>query len=424
MNDVSPRFVIADPSLADARGHHFSLTLQLSKGAQALGLKVVWLTHKDFKIEEDIENVTVIPVFSFTMYDRYKPELKNTLPDNKEQLLFEELKGAIKGVGLTQHDHIIFHTAFGDVYRALPLYLALDNIEDWPYLHICTPYEPEGMPGRDPGDEVDSILSKMNKSKIIDKKLFFWAETPQLASNYTTRFFFNVRALPLPPPAIDLTVDCTVGSGAFVALYLGAAREEKGFVHLPEIVEGLYESHGKTGKLQFVIQCTPQIIGYLSSIKIAIERLSKYPASYVTLIKESLSEADYHTQMAKSNVLMLLYSQKNYRIRGSGIAVEAVSSEKCILTFKDTFCESLITFNGGEAVDDVGQAIKKLAQMVDNKEAYLYRAKIQGKEYREVNCVSEYVKRVLSQPEVSIAYTPRFVPSRLIGKITKPLLRI
>ena len=424
MNDISPRFVIADPSLADARGHHFSLTLQLSKGALALGLKVVWLTHKDFRVEEEIENITVMPVFSLTMYDRYKPALKNKLPDNKERLLFEEFKGAVIEAGLAKGDHVIFHTAFGDLYRTLPQYIDIANIENWPYLHLCTPYEPESMPGRDPGDQVVAILNKMKESEVIDSKLFFWAETPQLASDYTRRFSFNVRALQLPPPATELDLHSKKGSNAFVALYLGAAREEKGFTHLPEVVESLYESHGKTGKLKFVIQCTPQIIGYLPPINAAIEKLAKYPSSYVTLIKDSLSEADYYEQMAKSNVLMLLYNQKNYRIRGSGIAVEAVSCDKCVLTFKDTFCESLITFNGGEAVDDVSEAIKKLAKMIDNKDAYIERAKIQGKEYRDANCVGKYVERVLAQPAVSSALRPHFMPSRLIGKITKPLINI
>lgn len=422
MKRTIPRLVIADPSLVDERGHHFSLTLQISKGARELGIETIWFTNKSFKVDKLPEYISVEPVFSLTMYDRYKPELKGNLPENKEKILLSELKNGIYKKNLARDDHILFHTAFGDVYRALPLFLESRTVDNLPYLHLSTPYEPKIMPGRDSGDNIIDILHTVKASNYTDKKVFFWAETPQLAADYTVTYGFNVRALVLPPPATDISLCTETHDEVYVALYLGAAREEKGFLHLPKLVEGLYESHGKTGKLKFIIQCTPQIIGYMPSIQSAIDKLSKYPESYVTLVKDVLTEKDYNHYLLKSNALMLLYDQKNYRIRGSGIAVEAISSDKCILTFKNTFCESLIKYGGGESVNSPNEAIGRLMYMVDNKDYYSQQARVQGKEYREINCVRNYIERVISQP--NSRFMPNFLPSSLIGKINKPLLKI
>ena len=423
MTRNSPRLIIADPSLLDTRGHHFSLTLQISKGASELGVQTVWLTHKDFVIPEWMDDdIKVLPFFTITMYDRYRAEKKSDLPHNIEEVIYDEILSAFLLLNANKEDHVFFHTGFGDIYRLLPSYLSNKKIEELPYFHICTPYQPNGMPGRDHGDDVVNVLENMKNITAVDKKLFFWAETPQLATYYTLTYGFNTRALLLPPPVSKPKGKKQCNAEPFVASYLGAAREEKGFLHLPEIVKNMFESHGRNGKLKFVIQCSPQIVGYIPSIASAIEELSQYPESYVKLVRDVLSEDDYHEYLNDSDLLILLYDRKNYRIRGSGIGVEAISANKCILTFNNTFCASLIKYGGGASINDIDEAIPMLSKIVDNKHNYLARAKLQGEEYRTVNCAKNYVSRIISQTEAKVA--PSFFPSNVIGCITMPLLKV
>jgi glycosyltransferase involved in cell wall biosynthesis len=421
MKNKSPCLVIADPSLVDARGHHFTLTLQITRGAQQLGLEVIWFSHQDFAIENVADGVSIYPIFTATMYDRYKPEKKNSLPSNLEQRLLNELKDGIAQAGLKAQDHIYFHTGFGDLYRALPGYLAESNWPDKPYLHICTPYDLDTMPGKDPGSALLDLFKTLRTLPAVDKKVYFWAETPQLAAHYTLTYGFNVRAMPLPPPhGIELR-KVETASDTMTALYLGAAREEKGFLLLPQLAERLYEKYGRTGRLRFVIQCSPQIIGYLPAIKAAMEKLASFPGDYVKLIDTVMDEKDYHAYLQASDVVLLMYNKKNYRIRGSGIAVEAVCAGKCILTHKGTFCDSLITHGGGAAVEDINQAVEQLATMIEEKEKYIKRAEQQGREYRGTNSVEHYVARFMKQtrPELSVP----FFPSSIAGHVALNLLK-
>ncbi len=421
MDNNIPCIAIADPSLVDARGHHFTLTQQLTRGAQQLGLKVIWFTHQDFSIENVIDEVSVYPIFTATMYDRYKPEKKGSLPSDLERRLLNELNEGIVLADLKAKDHIYFHTGFGDLYRALPGYLSISSGEEKPFLHICTPYDLDTMPGKDPGSALLDLFKSIRTMPAVDKKVFFWAETPQLAQHYTLTYGFNVRAMPLPPPHTSASEGTIKNSEAVTALYLGAAREEQGFLYLPQLAERLYEPYGRSGKLRFVLQCTPQIIGYIPSIKAAIEKLSSFPQGYVTLIDKTLNEADYQAHLMASDIVLLLYSKKGYRIRGSGIAVEAVCADKCILTHRDTFCASLITHGGGSAVDNLDEAVAILSELIEKKSEYLDKAKLQGQLYRNAYSVEKYVARLIRQTG-SRMHVP-FFPSSIVGRVSSSLLK-
>lgn len=418
MRHRKARFVVADPSLADARGHHFSLSLQVARGARQNNCDVVWLTHVDFVLPPGLDGVTVHPVFSSTMYDRYRPENRGRQMVGAEHNLLTELIEGVQRADLCSADHVFFHTGYGDLYRVLPRYLEATDWRDGPFLHVCTPYDLETMPGRLPGTDLESIFRSIRTWEAVDKKLFFWAETQLLATHYTATFGFNVRAQPLPVPA-PLTDGAEFQENEPVTvLYLGAAREEKGFLHLPELADRLYETYGRHGKLRFVIQCTPQIIGYQPNIKQAIERLGNYPSDYVELIDVGLSEEEYFSLLRKADVVLLLYNQKNYRIRGSGIAVEAVCANKCLLTHRGTYCASLITEGGGAAVDSIDEAAESLGRLVVQRADFQQKAAQQGSRYRSANSTKNYVDRILENANCKVP----FFPGSIVGHVSPTLL--
>lgn len=418
VTSTKQRLVVADPSLVDARGHHFSLSLQATRGARPRGCEVHWFTHIDFVPPRELTGVEVHPLFSTSMYDRYRQDNRGKSMVDLDRRLLEELEEGITRAALGVDDHIFFHTGYGDLYRALPAYL---NSGDWcgkPYLHICTPYDLDTMPGRNPGTDLSEVFHSMRYREAVDRRLFFWAETPQLARHYTAAYGINVRALPLPVPASLSAGTAPSSNNAVVALYLGAAREEKGFLCLPEIADRLYEPFGRDGRLRFVVQCTPQIIGYQPNIKQAIARLSSYPSHYVELIDTILSEQEYFSHLKAADVVLLLYNQNNYRLRGSGIAVETVCADKCLLTYSGTYCESLITHGGGAAVADTDEATKFLVDFIARRDEYQNIAKDQGARYRSENSVEKYVARILDQPYRTVPY----FPSSIIGNVSPSLL--
>jgi len=412
--------IIADPSLADARGHHFELTRQISQGAVSLyDMDVSWATNKRYQHQPSDSNIPVFPLFTYTMYDRYRLDRVERDFDPTEQTCQEV--AVMMDIAIDKHvDALFFHTAYMDIYESVIRLYGAPGWKELPVLHLCTPYDCDTMPGRTPQRPISELFMRLRNVEALERRLYLWAETPQLAVDYASRFAMTVRALPLPPP-IDPLADFAVSSDPTVkVLFLGAAREEKGFLQLPDLLERLYPVLGKTGKIHFIIQCTPQIIGYLPAIKAAINRIAQYPSDYVTLIEDFVERETYLKLLMESDVLLLLYNQKGYRIRGSGIAVEAISANKTILTTRNTFCSSLITHGGGASVDCVEEGAEFLKLFVANKTRYRQLAEIQGKAYREKNSIQNYLSNLFLRMDA--AMQPPFYPSALIGYISPVLI--
>ncbi|REL30193.1 glycosyltransferase [Thalassotalea euphylliae] len=413
------KFVIADPSLIDNRGHHFSLTQKVSNTVSKMGFETIWLTNERFERELVSDDCTICPTFSLCMYDMYKADKNTDHIESCSALLKTELLNIVRELELTGADFLYFHTGFTDIYVAVEHLLQSYPLDMLPSIHICTPYEPKSMPGWGGKNEINMIIDGLLKAPSYETKLFLWCETLTLASYYTLTFERNVGALPLSFIPMEDSIQ-TSPESPLTILYLGAAREEKGFTLLPDIIEQLYEGFGQAGLLKFVIQCTPQIVGYLPIIQSAISKLEKYPKEYVNLIRHNLSNDEYHSELESSDVVLLLYNKTNYKLRGSGIAVEAISGSKIILTHKDTFCASLITHGGGVAVDDKDGAVDAIKDILKEKAAYKSKAARQSEHYKKYNSMENYVRRIVlrGSPQTS----PKFMPNAIIGKCVKQLL--
>src|SRR5690606_14268246 len=75
--DMSPReavvascFAIADASLRDERGHHYSLTQRISRAAAESGFEPAWMCHAEAKFAGRL-GLRVAPAFSISLYDAY-----------------------------------------------------------------------------------------------------------------------------------------------------------------------------------------------------------------------------------------------------------------------------------------------------------------------------------------------------------------
>ncbi|HIB85051.1 MAG TPA: glycosyltransferase family 1 protein [Chromatiaceae bacterium] len=189
---------------------------------------------------------------------------------------------------------------------------------------------------------------------------------------------------------------------AVTVVYLGAAREEKGFLLLPELIGSLYEVLGKSEQLRFVIQCSPQIVGYLPSIKVAIEKLRQFPSDYVELRDKPQSTKDYYEMLSGSDVVMLCYDHDRYRVRGSGIAVEAVALGKILLSTKGTFPEFL-SGSGAASGSTVTEVSAALEDVVARFEHYRAEAAQVGKSYRESYTPKAYIESMLKNIRCSEA---------------------
>jgi glycosyltransferase involved in cell wall biosynthesis len=156
-------------------------------------------------------------------------------------------------------------------------------------------------------------------------KVYFYTDTEELTAQYNRLLGVKrFRTLPIPhtyPPLECLQSD----RRPLRVIYVGDARAEKGYHHLPRIVQDLWADYVETGKVIFVFQSnynTPE--GEPEAI-VARSQLECYPKDKVILVKEPLSSEEYWKLLSSGDINLLLYDRDNYYARSSGIFIESLA---------------------------------------------------------------------------------------------------
>jgi glycosyltransferase involved in cell wall biosynthesis len=384
------KLVIADPSLFTTQGHHYELAVNISNGAKAKNIHIAWLANKKSDAV-DSESIRVYKAFTYSMYERFK------FKDNSSYHLefAAEILNGIRQIGCAPEDHILFHTADGFTYAAIAHIFSTIDPALLPYFHLCTPYDREVMPHARSVD-FDKITDSLKALIKQSNRIKLYAETRPLAEYFSAAFNSSVLPLELPPPMWHADRNGNKTSGKITIFYPGTAREEKGFLHLPQLVRQLFDSHGHSNRICFNIQATPQFVGYTPNILKALDELRQYPTDYVKLYDSALSSVDYSQLIISSDIILLLYDRQRYQIRGSGIAVEALTTGKVILTTENTFPSSLITTGNGLTGSNIDSYIEALRKLIDDFPSYKKAAVSAGKIYRSLNSSDNYIDKILS----------------------------
>ncbi len=428
------RLVIADPSLKDERGHHYALSKVISAGALKKGIELIWLVHKKHTLES-LQGIKIIPTFSSSMYDSISQDSKKTLIDvhfisripeylhpilikirdiikilipkrytryllginaieSQTQIFARELSQAVIENNITLPDELLIHSADGTIYRGILAILQKKLWENFPRLHLCTSYDEKMMPHYNNGLSVTRIIEYYKLLGVLDQKIFLYAENYPLSQHLKQLWNVNLTPLEIPILERDALLEKKIivetPQSRLNIVYLGAAREEKGFLLLPKIIKKTLQHQELKKNIHFTIQCSPQIIGYSPSIKKAIARLKKYPSDLVHLIEHKQSMEDYYAMLDNADVVLLCYQQNKYQYRGSGIAVEAISSAKIVIVSPDTF-PAEIAGEAGLHASDANEIVEKLMSITNDYKKYAMASKKRMKEYNQSHSASAYI---------------------------------
>jgi hypothetical protein len=156
--------------------------------------------------------------------------------------------------------------------------------------------------------------------------------------------------------------------------YLGAARYDKGFHLLPDIIEHYCND---IRDLHFTIQCSIPGTNYLEkSCEIALKKIqllsAKFPTK-VTLISHSVNQQQYRELLKNSSILMLPYIGESYKTQTSGILVEALTNGiPCVVPSGTWLSVELSRTNGGMEflVENTNTLILSLDELITNYPKY------------------------------------------------------
>jgi len=438
------RLIIVDPSLKDTRGHHYALTLRIVENAVKNSFETIVFSNRSTENMVEITGARVVPVFSMSTYEYCKLAQKKDEMSLKQKLhlafslrspeslkiilrkirgkltailvkagvsagtsnsgvnydMLNELLDAMLNENVTSDDHIIIHTADAMIYRLLLQLLQKKYpLGEYPCLHICTPYDMQVMPHVAEGMPVEKVINYLQLMGLINRNVFLYAENELLADLLTLVWKVEVSPLDIPMKKCDLkSSGHRIDDAVFRVVYLGAAREEKGFHLLPNIMETVLKEIRNEFPIQFVIQCSSQITGYTKKIAAAIDKLQKLSGNNVRLIMRQQSNREYYDTLDSADVVLCCYQLENYRVRGSGIATEAVAYGKTVIATPGTYPAWLAGDAGCPATGskEIGVAI---LSVLNDRDGYKAKAMKRAEWFFERTRPEQYVNKLLAKEE-------------------------
>lgn len=439
---IGRRLFVVDPSLKDIRGHHYSLAKAVTESAEMAGLSVVWLAAGDAS-ESLKRHSHLIPTFDHTMYSSYESKtssrkgsvvqnlasLRNRLSPNAsgsgapkrdtspvidiKTSMLQSLLDACAKFGIGPADRILFHTADGATYEALAELVKYFPAADLPLIHICTPYDPVGvMPNRKSAEVVQQAIDTFGAADLLGRRVFLYGENPMLADHLSAIWNCHVGALDLPVTPVTehektqariyRRERLATANDRFLVVSLGAARLEKGFHLIPDIVRRTFEFAG-TGefadipatKVKFALHASAQIIGRHPVIEKALTRFQVYSRDQVELLTEPLSDVEYQNLTLASDAILMPYDEDAYRVRGSGVVSEAIVAKKFIIAKSGSYPAEMAIRQGGAIGDTPAAIANALLTVIKNRWQRSEQAKQASEEYLAGNSIEQYVQKMI-----------------------------
>ena len=179
----------------------------------------------------------------------------------------------------------------------------------------------------------------------------FSAETIEYANHLSKLFNLAVTHVPYPPIDLDTSYKSTL-SRKIIVVVPGAARMDKGFTELPNLINKL---HHLDIEFDFLIQrAQKDWPGYRE----ALEELEKH--SNVKILPSYIPNEELTEILRNSNLILLPYLQTMYAFRGSAFARRGMYLGKTILASEGTTMANDAELLGFSAPIDAAHSLKSV----------------------------------------------------------------
>lgn len=179
-------------------------------------------------------------------------------------------------------------------------------------------------------------------------------------------------------------------------VYLGDAREEKGFELLPAIVRAC--AGAKKPAVEFVFQAFVSS-RYHDRMAAVIEELAQLNSVPVHLVRSSLDPAGYDALLHSADLVLLPYDAVTYQVRTSGPFVEAICADKPVVVPQRSWMTAQlgdspagVGFVSGSPPDFVRAVQVALADLPRRQQA----AAELGRRFREFHNPENFLRQLLA----------------------------
>ncbi|MEA1649033.1 glycosyltransferase [Nitrospirillum sp. BR 11164] len=323
------RFAYIEPELMRYVGHHYGLTRTICHVATTANFDCVVGANREWRSELDgIDGtIPVLPLFS-SFIDASQPHVVPSV-------FAEELISFISGANLNSADLIYLHMPYPTLMVGILQVVATMPLAELPTIciRICT--DDDAFKGH--AIRQTSVINAVQELGAVRRqRIRFFVESAVLQRHFEQETNLTLPIL-LNPTSTDLATarlaanERRRAASAEAPLafgYFGEAREEKGFLLLPDMIETLIRRHGPKA-LRFHIQVSTAPVNENERIAAARQRLfllqqQTQEEGTLTLHGEFGSMASYYQAMAACDVMLLPYDPEAYAVRGSGVVLEAM----------------------------------------------------------------------------------------------------
>jgi glycosyltransferase involved in cell wall biosynthesis len=345
------RFGYIETELTHKLGHHFALVQGLCAAAAAAGFNAIVGANKSAFDAEWSPGLTVDPCFS--------TYTEAPLPQVTPSQFAEELQSFLERHHFGYGDYIYLHMPYPTLIAGVLQIIATSSVEDLPVFLVRVCSTDDSFRWHDiKQTELLTAAGKLSRRRRNHLRVFvesvplqryFEAHTgqhlPVLLNPINRLLALSAVAAEDPRQARLLKNRVTFG-------YFGEAREEKGFLLLPEIIEQLLEQY-QPDRIQFCIQvgATPHNENArISGARMRLRELATTYAKWNTILLHDQfpDMASYYNAMASCDAVLLPYTTRAYAVRGSGVALESLALGIPIVVTPGT--DMAVTFAGSGCV--------------------------------------------------------------------------
>jgi glycosyltransferase involved in cell wall biosynthesis len=175
-----------------------------------------------------------------------------------------------------------------------------------------------------------AVVFSTFQARLPGYRIHFYTDTEELTAQHNRLGVARFSTLPIPHTHQPLP-NQERNSRPLRAIYIGDARQEKGYNVLPHIIQAIWTDCVETGKVQFFLQSNYNVPDGEPEAVIARSQLECLPSDKVVLLKTPLSSEQYRDLLLSGDINLLLYDRENYYARSSGILVESLAAAVPVL---------------------------------------------------------------------------------------------
>ncbi len=378
-----PHLLLVDNELKNAVGHHLNYALSLNEAARARGVE--WGSLIAEEADETVRQALAgEPVFTqgvhgVTEGNPYPPDWPGLRASYEflvgNSLFADELEEGLTRRGRLGSTVFLPNATPGQllglalVLQRNPLLRTLNYVVLLRYtvqVGVGPLAQRKAVLDKDTAERYSLCFARL--AAVGTTRIRLVSDSAILAKEYEALAKRPVEVMPIPhthtaPQGGPFSTWPEKKAGVRRLVFLGDAREEKGFELLPGLVKALAHLPG----VEFVFQAYVSS-AYHERMNLVIVELERLRRPNLHLVKQALSPEAYAALLHSADAVLLPYDAVTYQGRTSGPCMEALCLGKPVVVSRGTWMTHLIgthdvgvTFNSGQPAD-FARATQQLLQ--------------------------------------------------------------